>query len=1841
GVTLKAYAHQDVPFERLVQELQPQRDLSRSPLFQTMLAFQDGPVEEPRLAGLAAEVLEPHTGTAKFELTLALSESGVFLEYNCDLFDAATARRLAGGLVTLLAGAAAAPELSLLDLPLLGEAEARQVLVEWNATASPYPAELGLHELFERQAARTPEAVALIHGLERLSYRDLDVQAERLAHRLRALGVGPEVRVAVLARRTPAMVAALLAVLKAGGAYVPLDPGYPAARVALVLADSAAPVLLTEEALASSLPPYAGEVVLLDGAPMETVKAEKEPRGFFHPEQLAYLIYTSGSTGRPKGVGIRHASAVAMVSWAAAAFPAGRLARVLASTSICFDLSVFELFVPLAAGGAVVLADDVLALPELAAADEVTLVNTVPSGLAELVRAGALPDSVRTVNLAGEPLRRELVSRLYESSGVQEVYNLYGPSEDTTYSTGVLVARSEEREPSIGRPLANARVYVLDVLGHGLRPVPPGAAGELWLGGEGLARGYLGRPDLTAERFRPDPFGGAGGRLYRTGDRARWLAAGELEFLGRLDHQVKVRGFRIEPGEIEAALARHPGVAEAAVVVREDRLVAYVAPGPDAAELRAFLRERLPEYMVPSSWVVLERLPRTPNGKVDRRALPALLERRVERRFTAPRTPVEELLAGIWSDLLRVERVGADDDFFDLGGHSLLATQVVSRLRGALGVELPLRSLFEAPTVAALAARVEAARRAESAAMPPVPPVPPVPRSGDLPISFSQERLWILDRFEPGSASYNIAGAVRLAGDLDVAALRQALAWLVRRHETLRTTFVPAGGGAAQRIAPELQVPMPLVDLRGLGGGERQAAIESWTQEVAATSFDLARGPLLRVVLLALEEREHALLLAVHHIVSDGWSMGVLIRELAAAYAALAAGREPSLPELNIQYADFAVWQRERLQGERLAGLVEHWRSHLAGAPPALELPTDRPRPAIRTFRGGHLGLELPAALSRELRGLSRRHGATLFMTLLAAFDVLLGRLAGQEDVVVGLPIAGRERPEVQGLIGMFLNTLVLRADLSGSPGFAALLATVRETALAAYAHQELPFEKLLDELRPERDLSRTPLFQVFFNMLNFPAARIELPGLTVEPLSSPEAPAKFDLTVYVSEPGEGIHCELVYNADLFDEARIAEMARQYEAVLAQAVADPEMPIDRLSLSATSALLPDPRAPLPDAWMGAVHERFAEWARRDPGRPAVMDDRESWSYGELDERADRLARRLRAAGVDKGDVVAIYGHRSARLVWAVLGVMKAGAAFTVLDPAHPPARLIDCLALAAPRGWIELAAAGPVPQALNDFLADSGCLISLTLPLPGEGEDAVESPRPSPPGRGEEGSGGGQVGGSLPSIGPDDIAYVAFTSGSTGIPKGILGRHGPLSHFIPWQQRRFGLGETDRFSMLSGLAHDPLQRDMFTPLQIGGTICVPDPADITVPGRLAAWMRRQEVTVAHLTPAMGQILTEIPPDMEPPRLDALRWAFLVGDVLTRRDVARLRELAPGLTCVNFYGSTETQRSVGYHEVGPGEAAPGWRGKESLPLGRGVEGVQLLVINRAGERAGVGELGEIYVRGHHLARGYLGDPEGTAAKFLDNPFGGRPGDRVYRTGDLGRYLPDGEVEFAGRADFQVKIRGFRIEPGEIEALLARNAAVRDCAVVARDAAGGEKRLVAYVVPERPGVTVAELRAYTKERLPDYMVPSAFVLMEKLPVTPNNKLDRRALPDPAEERAQDGSYVAPRNDAERKVAEVLREVLAIDKVGLHDNFFELGGSSLQLVRVHSKLREVFAREMQVFELFTHPTVATLAGFLSDGEAPVASSVAAREMDRTEELQVGKDRRRMRFEKMRQRA
>jgi amino acid adenylation domain-containing protein len=1792
-MALGAYAHQDLPFELLVEELQPGRDLRHTPLFDVAFAFEAA-ASTLALPGLTTRLVEVDNGSAKFDLTWSArpEAAGLTLRlgYATDLFDAPTAARMLGHLVALLAGSVADPSRPVADLPLLAAAE-RQALLEETAMPEPLAAATTLHDAFSRQAARTPDAIAVSEGAEAISYRELDRRANRLAWRLVALGVRPESPVGLSMERSSGLLVALLGTLKAGGAYVPLDPSYPAERLAFLLADSGVRILITEERLADRLPASAGLQLTLE-AGLSEGETEGAPWSGAEGENAAYCIYTSGSTGAPKGVVVTHANAARLFAATAPWFGMDGADVWTFFHSYAFDFSVWEIWGALLHGGRLVVVPYWVsrspeAFRDLLVDEQVTVLNQTPSAFRQLIAAaGPEACSLRLVMFGGEALDPSSLRPWFARRGDRRprLYNLYGITETTVHVTcrAITLVDSGRLGSPVGEPLADLRVRLLDPRGH---LVPLGVPGEIHVGGPGLARGYLGRPELTAERFVPDPWSERpGDRLYRSGDLARRLPGGGLDYLGRIDQQVKVRGFRIELGEVQAALEEHPAVRSAAVLARregegEARLVAWVATGgleaPPAGELRAFLARKLPEPMLPSAFVFLAALPLTTNGKLDRGALPAppVSRPRLATELVAPRTLQEEILTAIWAELLGLSEVGVRDSFFDLGGHSLLAARLLARVRDAFGVELPLRQLFETPTVEELAALFADAARTTAA----VPPVRPVPRGMDLPLSTAQERLWFLDRFEPGGAALNLATAARFTGPLAVPALAAAWTALADRHEPLRTTFVEEAGRPLQRIAPGLALDLPFVDLVGLPKAKRARELDRQSREEAETGFDLSRGPLVRVRLLRLEGEVHVLLLTVHHIISDGWSMEVLVRDLSALYAAQLTGCAPGLPSLAVQYADFAVWERSALASiqERQ---VAYWRQQLAGAPPALELPIDRPRPAVQTYRGGREERTLPVDLSARLRALGRRLGATPFMTLLAAFEVLLSRLAGQEDLVVGSPVAGRPRPELEDLIGLFLNSLALRADLSGDPTFGALVAQVRETTLAASAHQDLPFESLLEAIRPERSLARTPLFQVFFNLLNFPFHPPRLPRLAVEVLAASELPAKFDLTLYLVEREGSIRLNLVYNSHLFDRARMHEMLGQYQGLLEQVAETAAEPIGALSLLTPTAasLLPRPDGPLDASFPGAVLERFASWARQAPDRMAVVDSEIAWSYSELARRVRLLAGHLASFGLGRGDVVALFGHRNAPLVLGVLGVLQSGAAYTILDPTYPPARLAEILRLSGARGCLPIAAAGPLPKLLTAALAENGVRVFPPLDH----------------GAWEPFAGGIAHPGFAAS--PDDLACIAFTSGSTGAPKGVACRQGPLSHFIAWQEREFGFGPADRFSMLSGLAHDPLQRDMFTPLQVGAAIVIPDAARMGDPGWLAAWMEREELTVTHLTPALGQLMGETAGAAIV--LPALRYAFLVGDVLTRRDVARLQALAPAMTCVNYYGSTETQRAVSFHVVPPLSARQGLTEPEVLPLGRGIADVQLLILNRSRKLAGIGELGDICMRSPHLAAGYLGDPELTRERFLINPETGAAGDRLYRTGDLGRYLPNGEAVFVARADQQVKVRGFRVELGEIEATLGHHPEVREAVVVLREDRPGDRRLTAYVVASGGALSIAGLREFLKGRLPEYMVPADFVRLDALPLTPNRKLDRRALKAP--ERPAEEAMLAARTPLEELVAGIWSAVLGRPAETHGDDFFALGGHSLLLTQVASRVRAATGVDLPLRTLFEEPTIAGLA-------------------------------------------
>ncbi|HLL48505.1 MAG TPA: amino acid adenylation domain-containing protein, partial [Longimicrobiaceae bacterium] len=1167
--------------------------------------------------------------------------------------------------------------------------ERRRVVEEWNRTEAPCP-ESYIHERFEAQAGRTPDAVALVFEDRRLTYGELNRQANRLAHHLRERGVGPDTRVAICVERGPEMVVAVLGVLKSGGAYLPLDPGYPHERLLDMVQDSAPLVLLTHGALAGRLAGLDLPVVALDDdAAWWDGQPDTDPeRAALSPENLTYVIYTSGSTGRPKGVEMTHRGASNLLHWYLGATRISERDSVLVVTSFSFHLTQRNLLAPLFVGGQVHLAREPFEPGRIASqivASGITMMNLTPTGFQALVEAdgGRAIGGLRIVVFGGEPLYPRQLARVPEPRPV--FLNPYGATEATGitahhFARADLSSYSSRSMPP-GRPIANARIYVLDGAGE---PVPVGVTGELYLGGAGVTRGYRRLPGHTAERFLPDPFGAEpGARLYRTGDLGRWLPDGTIEFMGRGDAQVKVRGFRIELGEIEARLAEHAAVHEAVVVARDGevgdpRLVAYyTGDRAGAAALRAHLAERLPEYMVPAAFVFLDALPVNPNGKLDRKALPAPDFTAVDERYVAPRTPVEEVLAGTWAEVLGVERVGVHDQFFDLGGHSLLATRAVSWVREVFGVELPLRALFEGPTVAEMAGRVEEMRRA---GLPTLPAVVPAGRTEAPLLSFAQERLWFLDQLEPGSAFYNLPFALRLRGALDVDALERSLGEIVRRHEALRTVFREQGGTPRQVIAPFGGFGLTVKDLAHLPGETREAEVQrELVAEGTARPFDLAAGPLFRASLLRLGAEEHVLLLSQHHVVSDGWSMGVLYRELSALYEAYREGRTSPLPELPVQYADYAVWQREQLEGEALERQLRYWRERLAGAPELLELPTDHPRPPVQTYRGATVPVELSPELLERLQALGRSEGATLYMTLLGAFQVLLSKYSGSEDVVVGSPIAGRTRKEVEELIGFFVNTLVLRTDLSGDPSFREVLRRAREVTLGAYENQEVPFERLVAELQPERTLSHAPLFQVLFTLQTAGGGGAALPGLGVSGVQAERASAKFDLSLVLTPTSRGLRGGLTYSTDLFERGTVDRMLGHLVRVLEQVAADADVSLSRLALAG-----PEERARVVVEWNrterpfpreACIHQLFQAQARRTPDAVALVWGAEEMTYRELDARANRLAHHLAALGVGPESRVGLRLERSLENVVATLAVLKAGGCCVPVDTSYPAERM--------------------------------------------------------------------------------------------------------------------------------------------------------------------------------------------------------------------------------------------------------------------------------------------------------------------------------------------------------------------------------------------------------------------------------------------------------------------------------------------------------------------------------------------------------------------------------------
>ncbi|GGZ04608.1 hypothetical protein GCM10010385_62660 [Streptomyces geysiriensis] len=1770
-----------------------QRWAGSGELFDTAMVFENYPLNSSRgrPPGAAADaglptVLKVHSKDQMHYplglLALPRETLRFSLGYLPQVFDARRVRAVVAAFRRALRTILDSPQTRVGAVTLLDPEVRGTVLEKWSGSDDVRPAER-FTDLFEEQVARTPAKTALIAPDGRLTYAELDAAANRLARRLVELGVGPERPVAVAVPRRTELVVGMLAVLKAGGAYVPIDPEYPPDRVRYMIEDSDPALVLTTSDVDARIREESGgplTFVMDDPGTGRSLArhsgiglTDADRSGPLLPGHPAYIIYTSGTTGRPKGVVVEHRALSAFVRHCRSSQAPDISGLSVMQASASFDQSVGSLHAPLISGGCVRLTD-LRTLAETAVGEpgfrRATFMKGTPSHLALLT---TMPEDVSpsgTITLGGEELRGEVLAPWRATVPDVTVVNVYGPTEATGHCLEHWIEPGRPVPPGpvpIGTPHEGVRVYVLDAA---LRPVAPGLDGEVYLAGVQLARGYLGRGGLTAERFPADPFGAPGSRMYRTGDLAHWTEAGELVFAGRVDRQVKLRGYRIELGELEAAVMAGPGVRQAAVVLREDqpgdqRLVAYVVPDGDRwdeAAVNAGLARSLPDFMMPSAFVTLDALPLSPNGKLDRAALPApTYTGRSGGR--APRTPREEILCDLYAEVLSLPSVGVDDDFFDLGGHSLLATRLVSRIRTTLGAELSIRQFFEAPTPAALAGTLDHAGRARTA-------LTARPRPERLPLSYAQQRLWFLHLLEGPSPTYNIPTALRLSGPLRPEALREALLDVIGRHESLRTTFAEDERGARQVVHRPEEVRLVFETAEST-----EAEYEADLARAARHSFDLGAEIPVRARLLRLSEQEHVLLLLIHHIAGDAWSRTPLAQDLTAAYTARCAGKAPSWQPLPVQYADYALWQRDVLgddgDADSLAGRqLAHWKEQLAGLPEQLDLPTDRPRPATADHTGDRVAFTVPAELHTRLTDLARATDTTLYMVLQAALATLLTRHGAGEDIPIGTPIAGRTDDATDHLIGFFVNTLVLRTDTSGNPTFRDLLTRVRDTDLTAYAHQDLPFERLVEALNPTRSLAHHPLFQVVLALRSTAPRRADgegapaLPGgLTVSGVGGSAATAaKVDLGFSVTErraadnTPDGVSGVLDFRTDLFDHGTAQALVDRFVRVLADAAAHPDRPLSRIDV-----LGPRERHRVVEEWNATAKglapatlpDLFERHVRERPDAEAVVLGDESLTYARLNERANRLARLLVERGAGPERLVALALPRSVELPVAVLAVAKTGAAYLPLDPAHPAERIAGTLDDAAPVALLttaEVAAGLPdtdVPRILLDEepAADRD---------PGNLDDADR----------------------LAPLLPRHPAYVIYTSGTTGRPKGVTVTHTGLPGLLDIFTSQLGVVPGSRVLHHLSPAFDGGFWELAMGLLTGSTLVVAEPG--TVPGpALAELAVRHRVTHAAITPAVLQLIPE-------GALPAAMTLVVAAETCPPELVERW---SAGRLMRNSYGPTETTVCATMSAPLASAVVP--------PIGSPVADTAGYVLDTALQPVPPGVPGELYVRGPGLARGYLGRPSLTASRFVASPYG-PAGSVMYRTGDLVRHTADGDLEYLGRTDSQVKLRGMRVEPAEIEAVTAREPGVAQAAVLVREDAPGDRRLVGYVVPDAgAAVDTAALRQRLRASLPEYMVPAALVVLDALPLTSNGKLDHRALPAP-EYRSVEGR--SPRTPREETLCRLFAEVLGLDLVGLDDGFFDLGGHSLLAVRLVERVRAELGEELGVRDLFAAPTVADLA-------------------------------------------
>jgi len=1814
NTVIDAQAHQDLPFEKLVEALQPERSLIHNPLFQVMFNHQDQLTDVEELSvssGLQLSNFLWEKQTTEFDLKLDTWQKKNSLHagftFASDLFERSTIERLAHHWQRILAEMVRDPSQRIAEIPLLDEIETHRILREWNATEMDYGEGTCIHSLFEVQMEKTPEAIALIFPQEgaeqRLTYTELNSWANRLAHRLRSLGVGPDVLVGIAVERSIEMVIGLLGILKAGGVYVPLDPEYPAERLSYMMTDSGIELLLTQERLQERLPIPQGVQVLNLGDQSEADWQQESDENLpliTLPGNLAYVIYTSGSTGKPKGVAVAHCGVINLLLSMARRLDIDTSDRVLGLTSLSFDIAALELYLPLINGAAIALLDsgaskDPQAIIEATKRTGTTLIQATPSTWKMLMDTGATALlSHCTLLTGGEVLPEVLAQDILQST--ECLWNVYGPTETTIWSAIYRLDKTS-REPYIGSPIDNTEIYIL---GGEFNPRPMGVVGELYIGGDGVVRGYYSKPGLTAERFVPDSYGEAGGRLYRTGDLARYRLDGNIEYIGRIDHQVKIRGFRIELGEIESQLQAQAEVRDAVVIAQlaagGQQLVAYVVPSDsilvdkavDAdvqnafrADIKAQLQAVLPEYMVPNQYVLLDKLPLTPNGKLDRKALPAVEGSVFQRVYEAPRMELEQQLASIWQEVLRVERVGLNDNFFELGGHSLLATQTISRIRQSLATDLPLRALFETSDLRALAERVSQERSIQLAL------IERVSREQPLLLSYAQQRQWVLWQLEPDSSAYHISAALRLKGAVDVKALGNSFDAVIARHEVLRTHIAEQDGELYQVILPTLSLPISPQVLEIIEGETKEQALERMLQNQANEPFNLTEGPLLRARLIYLGDNDQVLSLIQHHIISDAWSMRLMVEELVIAYQAYSQNRLPVLPELPIQYADYAVWQRAWMEAGEGERQLSYWRQQLGDEQPVLELPLDRPRPQQPSYRGASLSQMLSSELALNIEQQARAAGVTPFMFLLASFQILLHRYSGQEDIRVGVPIANRTRLETERLIGFFVNTQVLRAEIGLETTINDLLQQTRQRALEAQAHQDLPFEQLVEALQSERSLNTTPLFQVMFNYHderdNGTGRQLEQLGdLIIEPVGWEQQSSKFDLTLTVMSAPEGFIASFNYSTDLFERETIERLSQHWQRILETMVNDPlqrisELPM--LSQDETHRILREWNATEVDYGEGGcIHSLFEAQVERIPEATALIflaqadQPKQTLTYAQLNAKANQLAHTLRKMGVGSDVLAGIAVERSIEMVIGLLGILKAGGAYVPLDPEYPAERL-------------------------NYMMTDSGIQLLLTqtslhktLLVPSDVKvlclDQAETWQQDD-----------TTNLSLVTN-PKNLAYVIYTSGTTGKAKGVAVSHGALCNYLKGVDDKLGLPTSGNFAMISTFAAD-LGNTMFYGALCGGRTLHLIPKNTVLDAeQFTNYMEHHAIGVLKIVPSHLQALLQAHNSAASLPSQCL---ILGGEACSQSLVQRVRALRPDCRIVNHYGPTETTIGVLIHEV---------KDIGIVALGKPLANSRAYIVDQAVNLVLTNVNGELLISGTGLAQGYYGRPALTAEKFVPDPYDGQGGGRLYRTGDLARYRSDGNIEYIGRIDHQVKIRGFRIELGEIESQLQAQAGIQDAVVIAQSATGGQ-RLVAYVIPsdstladeavdaDVQNIFRADIKAQLQAVLPEYMVPNQYVLLDKLPLTPNGKLDRKALPT-VEVGAFTREYQVPRTELEQQLASIWQEVLGVEQIGLNDNFFELGGHSLLSIQLLNHVRRQ-GWVASVRDLFQHPQLGDFAKVL----------------------------------------